>query len=646
MYNSKLANNDILSAMGLQDGNTDKLEQPPIRRIHPTKNANIDFSKGMPPVATKLWWQCEKGHEWYTSANLQQRRNNCPVCSNKQILVGYNDLATTRPDFAAQWHPTKNQLKPTEVTEKSGKDIWWQCDKGHEWESKPNVRSRRSEATCPICSGRLLIPGVNDFATFHPEIAAQWHPTKNEEKKPNAYRAGSSEKIWWEGQCGHEWERTIQNMVANPSCPNCDGAKVNLGVNDLTTTHPDLAKEWHPTKNETNTPQGYKAGNGYSAWWLCDLGHEWRASIYSRASGHGCPVCGGKKVEIGFNDLATTHPELAVEWHPTLNEALKPNQVSRGSNKRIWWQCSKGHEWLATVGDRSGDRKQGCRKCVQPISKAEKEIYDHIVSLGLEALQSDRKILQGKEVDIYIPAKKVAIEFNGIYWHTETMGKSRTYHYDKWLAAKNAGIQLIQIWEDDWEMDKEKVLRGIKHKLGMSNQPKVAGRKTKAMQISYHEAKMFLEDNHIQGSAVGSYYLALKENQETVAVLVLKKEGTNDLNIIRYATSKQVIGGFTKLLSHAEKTYTPNQFITFSDHTISDGGLYENNGFTADKELPPDYMYVANGIRQHKFGYRLKRFRNDPALKWQEGLTEKELAELNGLPRIWDAGKTRWIKKV
>lgn len=82
---------------------------------------------------------------------------------------------------------------------------------------------------------------------------------------------------------------------------------------------------------------------------------------------------------------------------------------------------------------------------------------------------------------------------------------------------------------------------------------------------------------------------------------------------------------------------------TFSDHCVSDGGLYEQNGFVVDKVLPPDYMYVVGNRREHKFRYRLKRFREDPNLVYQDGISERELAKLNGLRRVWDAGKTRWL---
>lgn len=170
-------------------------------------------------------------------------------------------------------------------------------------------------------------------------------------------------------------------------------------------------------------------------------------------------------------------------------------------------------------------------------------------------------------------------------------------------------------------------------------------------EMTKQEAEIFLNDNHVQGYASGSYYLGLKdkEDQSLVSVLVLKKEAGTEgeaLNIIRYATSANVVGGFTKLLSFAEKTYKPKSFIASADHCVSDGGLYENNSFIVDKELRPDYMYFFNKERHHKFNYRLKRFRDDPSLLWDESLTERQLADLNGLDRVWDAGKTRYIRHV
>lgn len=115
---------------------------------------------------------------------------------------------------------------------------------------------------------------------------------------------------------------------------------------------------------------------------------------------------------------------------------------------------------------------------------------------------------------------------------------------------------------------------------------------------------------------------------------------------MRFATSATVQGGFTKLLKYVERTYNPDSIITLSDNCLSDGKLYRNSGFIETKQITPDYMYVVKGKRIHKFSYGLNHFRNDPKLKFEEGLTERELARLNNFPRIWDAGRIRWVKRI
>jgi hypothetical protein len=185
----------------------------------------------------------------------------------------------------------------------------------------------------------------------------------------------------------------------------------------------------------------------------------------------------------------------------------------------------------------------------------------------------------------------------------------------------------------------------LAHKLGVAPKEKVYARKTLSTVITKAEADAFLTTNHIQGAVDGSIRVGLKQDGTLVAVMILKTEPgqENTLNLLRFANSKSVVVGFTKLLKYVRELHPKTKtIITFSDNTVSDGGLYENNGFTATKQLPPDYMYVVRGVRQHKFGYRLKRFRNDPELQYVDGLTERELATLNRLPRIWDAGKTKW----
>ena len=281
--------------------------------------------------------------------------------------------------------------------------------------------------------------------------------------------------------------------------------------------------------------------------------------------------------------------------------------------------------------------------------------------------QSNRKILKGKEIDIFIPERNFGIEFNGLYWHSEDKGKHKNYHYNKWTAANTAGIQLIQIWEDDWMRNPELIKSLLEHKLGLNEKHEVEAIKARVVQLTENNAKQFMNKNHIQGFVVGDYYVGLKTNDtnELVSAMVIKKEidinnnttdstddtvindpNQNTLTILRYATQTNVSNGFKKLLTHVEETFLPKQITAVSDNAISNGELYENNGFIVNKEIPPDYMYVVKHIRKPRRDYKLKRFREDLKLKYIEGLTEKELAELNNIPRIWDAGKTRWVKTV
>ena len=569
-------------------------------------------------------------------------------------------LVELHPVIASEWHPVKNTLVMSQMSAKNPKKVWWQCEKGHEWEARISDRTRsgnkRNPTGCPFCSGKKILQGFNDLSTLRPDLAKEWHPTKNLPILPNEIGFGMALKVHWVCSKDHEWTAPLYSRGSlGTNCPVCAGQTILPGFNDLATLNPVLALDWHPTKNGTTTPLQVSPGNNKKVWWRgTKCGHEWEAVIASRSSGKNCPICSNHKIIAGVNDLDSLYPAIAAEWHPNKNGNKLAETVGAGYTVKVWWQCEKGHEWQATPAKRTQTEGTNCPFCSNRVSKAEHEIFAHLTNLGLNAIQSDRKTLKGKELDIYLPDNKFAIEFNGLYYHTEQGRGSKTQetvrtpnsHYDKWLACKKLGIQLIQIWEDDWKRNKEGILKSIEYKLGINSLSRIYARETKVVKVSTKQAKEFLAENHIQGFAAGSYYIALQDkSQATQAIMVLKRD-QNSLNIIRYATKSQVVGGFTKLLKHAEKTYQPDSFYTFSDHTISDGSLYANNGFSASKELPADYMYVVNGERKHKFGYRLKRFKNDPDLLWQENLTERELAILNHLPRVWDAGKTKWEKKA
>jgi hypothetical protein len=346
-------------------------------------------------------------------------------------------------------------------------------------------------------------------------------------------------------------------------------------------------------------------------------------------------------------------PALRKEWFDTRN----PKDILANSHERIQWKCERcGHIWKTTAPNRifAGTRCPQCQHHTY-VSREEQEIASFVKSIlpHNKVLTSCRNIIYPNELDIYIPSKKIAIEFNGLYWHSERMlaasrssiNSPRLYHYNKWLRCQQKGIQLITIWEDDWRDRQDIVKSMLAYKMGLSGERRVFARRTSVMPIDGHESSEFLDRYHIQGAVRGSLRYGLYDDRHVlVAVGVFRHRNDGSMELSRYATSCSVVGGMGKIL-HRFHDDNPDfhRIITFADHTVSDGGMYERLGFVVDGELKPDYMYVVDGSRVHKFNYRLKRFRDDPDLLYKDGMSESGLALMNGLDRVYDAGKTRYV---
>lgn len=260
-----------------------------------------------------------------------------------------------------QWHPDKNgDLTPDMITSGSRRNVWWRCDRGHEWMSRPYARTKRSTG-CPYCMGKQIIPGM-DLASLYPHLAKQWSFQRNGELRPENVLPGSHHAVWWECSRGHAWKAMIKTRVNGCGCPVCAGKVVIAGENDLETMAPALARQWHPWKNGPLVPSQVLGGSKRKVWWRCERSHEWQASIKSRIEGTGCPVCAGKVVNPGENDLKSFAPELAEQWDREKNGSLDPEHISAFSNKRVWWICGKGHSWQANVSDRM-TKRSGCPYC-------------------------------------------------------------------------------------------------------------------------------------------------------------------------------------------------------------------------------------------------------------------------------------------
>ena len=188
------------------------------KQWHPTKNGTLTPKAVTPMSGRKVWWICSKGHRWEAYIFSRNKGSRCPYCS-AQLATKEHNLQIINPHLANQWHPAKNGvLTPTDVTPVSGKEVWWICDKGHEWEAA--ISDRTNGGGCPYCSGRRVCED-NCLQTVNPGLAKEWHPSKNGSLTPRDVVSHSTKRVWWICNRGHEWEAVVSNRSNGTGCPYC-----------------------------------------------------------------------------------------------------------------------------------------------------------------------------------------------------------------------------------------------------------------------------------------------------------------------------------------------------------------------------------------------------------------------------------------
>ena len=222
----------------------------------------------------------------------------------------------------------------------------------------------------------------------------------------------------------------------------------------LADNNPELAAQWHPTKNGNLKPTDVTVCSGVDVWWQCQYNekHEWLARVANRRNGTNCPFCIGKRVLIGDNDLATLMPLIAVEWHPTKNGDLKPTDVTLHSNKKVYWQCEKGHVWKTEIFHRSNGQR--CPKCFgeSRTSFPEQAIYFYLRNV---TTAHNRHMIDSKtEIDVYLPEYKIGIEYDGKFFHNNEKAKERENRKQEKLDS--LGIELIRVREIEDEQNENK----------------------------------------------------------------------------------------------------------------------------------------------------------------------------------------------
>lgn len=441
---------------------------------------------------TKYHWKCDKGHNYEMSPN-DRRRSECPYCQNRKLLVGFNDLKTKNPKLAEDWNYQKNtSLSPQDVMAGSSKKVWWKCSIcGHEWQAV--ISSRNKGRGCPQCSLEkqtsfneqviyfylkqifpdvinrynkhgfeidIFIPSLNLGIEYDGEL---WHKDSQKDEEKN--KLCSSKNICLirirEVKCPNitncfsyklsNNHKDIKNAILfiakfinekynKTFSVDFDLDRDRTQIMEMATTmekeksvmalNPLLAKEWNYEKNGKLKPNMFRPNSTKKVWWKCENGHEWSATIASRNFGkNGCPYCSGKKVLKGFNDLATTYPELLTEWDYSTNINISPFEVTKASHKKVFWICSKcGTSYPASIDSKTLSKS----KCPVCAGKQVKKGYNDLKTLHPDIAKYwdySKNELKPDEVQAYKNKK--------VYWICPICGKSYSCRIADRVIGKN-----------------------------------------------------------------------------------------------------------------------------------------------------------------------------------------------------------------
>lgn len=589
----------------------------------------------------------------------------CRDCSRVLVVDDYRQLKENYPEVSDMLEAGDNReeysgrkITGRNVTYGSNIKYKFKCRNGHIYTQEVStvVKSYREGSrylSCPYCAGTdtKYIKRISDVV----KNAVDWWDKEKNGRDVNEvpYQKYSHYNYFWICPKGHSFTRSLSKIKDNIlTCPICSGYKFESGVNDIATLVPNLVKYFDEDKN------GIKASEAYWSkycekkyWWVCEKGHSFnRAPVNINPNNFTCAVCQGKQINEGVNDLQTLRPDIMKYW--SKDNDINPWEVTVDSGEIASFHCVQcGCIYDTSITSRTRSRGL-CPDCSINYSSSlgEKEVGEFLLKLGIE-VEEQATIFKNKSkaCDFYIPSKNLVIEYNGLFWHSEASGKDKNYHYNRYKELKDKNIQTYYIWEDDWVKNKELVKRMLMRKLGVSNEVKANARDCEVYEETtdnMDEIRVFLEENHIQGYKSGSLYLSLRDcNMNLLALMVLQNKKNNVYEIVRYASSCILRGGFTKILSVLKQDYNIQEVQTFSDNSVSEGKLYENSGFILDSELSPDYCYVYRDERIHKFNFRKEMFEKK-GLLYDESLSESKLASLNGISRIWDIGKKKWIKRL
>ena len=570
-------------------------------------------------------WECEKGHMWEKSPyHMTLLDNPCVECYKDS--VDENKIVKRINKKRIKINKSKmNRKKLTKDNSKSDENIkMFDPYCGHVWDSRNIIKGHDG---CPFCKIRLKITrGENDLFSTNPELQKDW--SRKNTITPYVLTYGSSKRVIWECHaCGYEWIDTVSNRtVSKRKCISCTGSRTVSGINDTATQYPEVARFWDQRKN-TEVLSTLSPNIRGTFHWTCSKGHEFMKSISAMVNRPTCEICDGtNKTLPGINDLVTTHPDVVKFWDYEKNDK-SPHEVKSTSGYDAWWVCEiTGQSFQRDVYDFVYRTRTSP---YENSSQGEKDLIDYIKSIyDGDIIQHSRKIISPLELDAYLPDCGIAFEFNGVYWHSEAGGKNKDYHYDKWRRCKDKGIQLISIWEDDWNDHRELVMSYIDYVLGNQIRNSVS-----VQNISKSNALKFMRDSHLDSLLLGYNFYGVYDNGTLVSISSWEMN-ENSIFINDYYCTPGYNFTLSDILNNIICKYSENiENVVFIDNNdISYRDELVGCGFQEYLPVSPSENYI----------YRSRRFSEEEISR----ISIVDDVNKDDLLKIWDCGRTMYSLSI
>ena len=447
---------------------------------------------------------------------------------------------------------------------------------------------------------------------------------------------------------GEFWQKP-SNHLQGQGCPMCGVEKSASKKRGNIESFLEKAVEVHGNKYDYSKVK-YSTTHDKVCIICPEHGEFWQMPS-NHLKGQGCPKCG----------IITAHEKTTMSKDCFIDKAREIHGDKYDYSKA---EYTTTHENICIICPKHGEftqtphmhlQGQGCPACASEryVSSGEEEVASYIESLiGVgNVIRNDKRVINPFELDIFIPAMSLAVEYNGLYWHSEAQGKDKNYHLKKLDECLRRGVRLYQIFEDEWIYSKEIVKSKLRHIINKDyDLPKIMARKCSVREINSKEAAECLNCWHVQGAGQATVALGCFYKEEAIGVMTFKKENNNSdkWELTRFATSPkyicQGVGG--KLFKHFTSVWNPSEIKSFADRrwtADAENSLYNKLGFVLDSVLKPDYMYVNGDKREHKFGFRKEKLHKRYNLPLT--MTEKEMTEKLGFHRIWNCGLYKFIWK-